>query len=221
MACCLENECKNHPITEALRTKLNIEVFCLCSGHGKTKFKIWFRTQSIQSVLLISHLSNRYGWVCECAPEGGELFLLESRNLGEQSYQESLDICNRVLSLKEYEQIPSSEGFAGGKTLETFLKDPKRDPECVPLVVAMFGIPGIKPFSSCSGHGETNPWFYFRSSRVDSLFHLFDTVYKVSSWRCSVDVSCTDLWKLTSLDRGEEAYRQVRRIAELLQTKTK
>ena len=100
MGCCLDPRCKRNPLVRAMEEVLGIEIFCGCRGHvAGSKFEIWFRQATIDSVLwLAEEAHSAGGWFCGVAPNCHGLFLLKSFAEGDEAYRQADKIARGLRS---------------------------------------------------------------------------------------------------------------------------
>lgn len=227
MACCIR--CKDHALIKTMKDVLDLEVQCLCSGHGKTTFKIWFRPKTTAPVgRLFSEAhptggaTHRVGGWRHSIPSNCDgLHLLESYDMSDE------EACRRANALEEALRHiswvePKKEelrGYRGAQSTEEFLYTStwKPEPECIPLVTAMNKLYGIETFASHCGKGKNkfNVWFW--AAEVTSLSRIAEAASRAGGWSCGLTTGCgNNVYLLKSREVGEEAYAQANKIAERL-----
>jgi len=211
--CCLQSQCRDHALHAAFR-KVGAEVFCLCSGHGERPFSVWLKPTKITLLLQLGEVANRRGWNAEVLHG---LFRLKSQKTGEEAEKQAALMAENLASpLLEVPQW-RKRGPEEYRSFESFLTDPLREEECVPLVLAMNKLPDLETFCSSCGYGIHVFKIWFRTGQVDSLHRVAEAANRLG-WEVTVPSNCADLFLLSSGNKGEEAYLQAGKIAEFLQS---
>ena len=77
------------------------------------------------------------------------------------------------------------------------------DPECVPLILALNNLPGIKTIESCCGHLKDPFMIFFKCNNFISLAIIaraFDDRYSDAKWRLEVETADTEDYPYKTFD---------------------